>query len=72
MITVSKLKRLLADWPEVDGDGRPTEVWIQTGQTESSPCVNVMQLNVRTLADGAKTADLLLEPKELKSTLFES
>lgn len=44
-LTVAEFKKLIADWPETDIDGEPTEVWISTGVNLSSPVVEVSQLN---------------------------
>jgi len=54
-ITVAQLKKLLADWPEVDGDGEPTQVWIETGEMLSSPAVMACPLNRR-----GNAADLII------------
>jgi hypothetical protein len=62
-ITVAALKRHLANWPETDALGEPTEVWIETGETLSSPCVSVMALNVRISDEGSPSSDLLLCPR---------
>lgn len=59
-IRVAELKRVVADWPETDAEGEPTEVWNQTGFGLSSPCVSVEILNKRTRDDGSPTADILL------------
>lgn len=58
-LTVTELKRILADWPETDVSGEPTEVWLETSQYTSAPCVEVVILN-RRVDDGVVTADILL------------
>lgn len=63
-VTVAELKRLLDGWPEVDASGEPTEVWLSTGWCLSSPCVEVLPLNLRVCEDGTRTADVLLEPSD--------
>ena len=35
-LTVKELKTIVADWPEVDHLGEPTEVWIETGYCPNS------------------------------------
>lgn len=61
-VTVAELKRHIANWPETDATGEPTEVWIETGKTLSSPCMTVELLNYRIRDDGSPTSDLLLCP----------
>lgn len=61
-LTVAELKRHIADWPETDANGDPTEVWIETGDSISGPCVAVELLNLRTKEDGSSTSDLLFRP----------
>ena len=51
-MTVTELKRLLADWPETDAHGSPSEVWIETGFALSSAVIAAAELN---------DTDLLLE-----------
>ncbi len=58
-VTVAQLKAHIADWPEVDAAGNPTEVWISTGEGTSSPCVAVDPLNIRKTEGGDATSDLL-------------
>jgi hypothetical protein len=60
-MTVKELKALIKDWPEVNHEGEPTEVWIETGRCLTSPVVVAMALNYRVMDDGTKTADLVLE-----------
>ena len=52
-MTVADLKRIIAEWPDEDASGEPTEVWVMTGHGLSSPVVEVCPLN-RT--------DLILTP----------
>ena len=61
-VTVAELKKYIADWPETNRDGEPTEVWVRDGDGYSHPCGVVYPLNVRTMDDGSKTSDLLFEP----------
>lgn len=61
-VTVAELKRHIASWPETDAMGEPTEVWIETGEMLSSPCMTVELLNYRIREDGSPTSDLLLCP----------
>lgn len=62
-ITVAQLKEYIASWPEVDLNGDPTEVWLETGKNLSSVARFVVPLNVRTTKEGF-TADIILEPSE--------
>lgn len=59
-ITVAELKQHIADWPEIDNQGLPTEVWICDNGL-SGPCRSVTPLTLRELANGSETGDLLLE-----------
>jgi hypothetical protein len=61
-VTVAELKRHIANWPETDSMGEPTEVWIETGKKLSSPCMAVELLNYRIKDDGSPTSDLLFCP----------
>ena len=58
-LPVAELKRHIADWPETDAMGEPTEVWIQSGDGLSRQCLAIDVLNCRTLPDGTETSDLL-------------
>lgn len=60
-MTVKQLKELIKDWPEMDRDGEPTEVWIETGKGLTSPVTMATTLNLREMDDGTETADFLLE-----------
>lgn len=61
-VTVAELKRHIANWPETDAMGEPTEVWLEVGKTLSAPCMSVKLLNYRTKEDGSPTSDLLFCP----------
>ncbi len=61
-LTVKELKKIIADWPEENRDGEPTEVWISTGIFLSSQCTSFDRLNWRTKEDGTETGDILLTP----------
>lgn len=63
-VTVAELKKHIADWPETDAMGEPTEVWLETGYQLSSPCMSIELLNCRIRDDGTHTSDLLLCPSE--------
>jgi hypothetical protein len=63
-VTVAELKKHIADWPETDGMGEPTEVWLETGHQLSSPCMSIELLNYRMRDDGSHTCDLLFCPSE--------
>jgi hypothetical protein len=61
-VTVAELKRHIANWPETDAMGEPTQIWIETGEMLSSPCMTIELLNYRIKEDGSPTSDLLLCP----------
>ena len=61
-VTVAELKAMIADWPEIDAMGEPTEVWLETGQNLTSPCNEVCPLNYRIREDGTPTSDLCFSP----------
>lgn len=63
-VTVAELKKHIADWPETDAVGEPTEVWLETGHQLSSPCMSIELLNYRMRDDGTHTSDLLFCPSE--------
>jgi hypothetical protein len=63
-VTVAELKKHIADWPETDAMGEPTEVWLETGRELSSPCMSIELLNHRIHEDGTETSDLLFCPSE--------
>jgi hypothetical protein len=63
-LTVSELKKAIADWPEINGAGEPTEVWLETGDGISNQCVNFERMNVRLSDDGVRTFDMLLSPSD--------
>lgn len=44
-MTIKELKDILQDWPEIDENGKPFEVWIETGWCLSSLVVDVDPLN---------------------------
>ena len=48
-LPVAELKKHIADWPEIDANGEPTGVWLETGRGLSSQCVGVEILNYREL-----------------------
>lgn len=62
-VTVAELKRHIADWPETDASGEPTEVWLQTGDRLSRPCVAVEVLNLRRVNHDEESSDLLFSYK---------
>jgi len=59
-LTVAQLKRHVANWPETDAQGEPTEVWLQSGDELSRQCLAIEVLNLRTRPDGTEASDLLL------------
>jgi hypothetical protein len=59
-MTVAVLKEMLTDWPELDENGEPTEVWIETGRGLSSQVREIGTLNARVCDDGLRVADLYL------------
>lgn len=54
-LTVRELKRIIADWPEVDHMGEDTEVWMHTGLGLSSPVTDVWPLG---------STSMILEPRQ--------
>jgi hypothetical protein len=63
-MTVAELKRLLADWPEVDEHGEDCEVWIVSRDGTSNVVHEAWPLNRRESEDGTKRwADLCLKLK---------
>lgn len=57
--TIRELKDLLADWPETDVDGEPTEVYSENADGNTVPGATLWTLNYREI-DGRKQADLLI------------
>jgi hypothetical protein len=60
-MTVADLKRVIADWPEINHDGTPCEVWIGDGDGHSSQARNLSPLTIRTNEDGRDLADVLID-----------
>jgi hypothetical protein len=58
VVTVRQLKAALADWPELNAEGQPTEVWVGSSGGVSNPCVSCWPLNPRL---GGDVADIILE-----------
>lgn len=58
-MTVARLKALLAPLPDLDADGDPYEVWVETGSCRSSRCELVSALN-----KDQRGCDVLLAPEE--------
>lgn len=54
-LTVQEFKQIVANWPEVNHEDEPTEVWLETGQNRSGVVRAVCPLNMR-----GGTADILL------------
>lgn len=46
-LTVLELKRLVANWPELNDDGELTEVWIGNKDGLSNPATEIVSLNNR-------------------------
>ena len=65
-MTVTELKALIQDWPETDGTGEPTEVWIETAKNQSSPVTVVSPLNVYGNAADVLFRSAAFEPAEHK------
>lgn len=64
-MTVKELKELVKDWPEVDVNGEPTEVWMETGRGLSSPVRVAVKLNYRKDDEtGEEWSDLIFETGE--------
>lgn len=60
-MTVKELKEIIKDWPEVNSEGEPTEVWVGNANGTSNPVYSAASLNKHTLEDGTPTADFILE-----------
>lgn len=58
-MTVTEFKKIVADWPEVDSFGDPSEVWMETGVGLSSPVSSCDMINFR-LVGGRWVGDLLI------------
>lgn len=63
-LTIKELKEFVKDLPEVDDMGSLTEVWLQTGNGLSSPCISILPLNQRQREDGTYYSDILLSYNE--------
>jgi len=63
VVTVAQLKAIIKDWPELDLNGEPSEVWVATGKNLSSPVCSVSALNHRKNSTG-ESADVILEPAD--------
>ena len=59
VMTVADLKEMIKDWPELDRDGEPSEVWMETGWCRSSPVTTAGSLNFREDEDG-EHADFII------------
>ena len=61
-MTVKELKEIIKDWPEVDGNGEPTEVWINSGKGLSSIANSAVKLNTRiNIETKQEWSDILLK-----------
>ena len=61
-MTVADLKEAIKDWPELDSNGEPCEVWVGTGEMTSNQAKTIIPLNARKSKDGKIWADIILEP----------
>jgi len=64
-MTVAELKKVVSMWPEVDGNGNPTEVWIENYSDlgMSNQVKHITPLNQRISGDDmVVSADILLSP----------
>ena len=60
-MTVADLKELIRDWPEVDENGEPCEVWLCDSSGMSNQARMATPLNMRSSEDGKKAwADFML------------
>lgn len=61
-MSVKELKELVKDWPEVNRDGDPTEVWIDDGRGLTNIVMDFSPLNLRILDEDESvlTADILI------------
>lgn len=60
-MTVKELKEIIKDWPEVDDNGEPTEVWIGARDGTSNQVQSVCSLNRCDMGDGSVSASFLLD-----------
>ena len=60
-LTVRELKEFIKDWPEIDSNGNPTEVWVEIGEGVSAPALEVWPLNCKREKEG-EFADILFGP----------
>lgn len=54
-MTVTELKAIIKDWPELNDQGGPSEVWMLTGKNISNLVVEAIRLN---------DTDIIFEPSE--------
>ena len=60
-LTVKELKNAIKDWPEINVNGEPTEVWIETGLGLSS---QVKVVWIIPLNKCGEFADMMFESGE--------
>ena len=58
---MKQLKETILNWPELDRDDEPSQVWIGSGKNTSRPAFEICILNLRELDEGGRTADLLID-----------
>lgn len=58
-MTVIDLKRILADWPETNEYGEPSEVWLTNGSGVSNQAKAIIPLGIRYHGNEV-SADLML------------
>lgn len=61
VVTVQQLRQFLARVPDVNGSGEKTEVWLGTGDGQSSPCRKVWPLNMRKDENDLQSCDVILD-----------
>ncbi len=58
-MTVAELKEAIKDWPNLNEDGEPNEVWVD-GNGYSNRSYGIWPLNKRIDANGNEFADIIL------------
>jgi hypothetical protein len=63
-LTVKRLKEILANWSETHEDGTPCEIWVTTGNCESTQVNDIWPLNAHyDNSEKMSSADLLLDAR---------
>ena len=49
-LTVRELKEFIKDWPEIDSNGNPTEVWVEIGEGVSASLNVSFEISIISLS----------------------